>query len=86
MGNQIVVRNQDHIISTLAVRIAKLEETDMKGSLSVEELLSQLRMDLIETESALEEARDAGRLVAAKRLELMYVDLKTSITALEGTL
>lgn len=85
-GNQIVVRNQDHIISTLAVRIAKLEETDMKGSLSVEELLSQLRIDLIETESALEEAREAGRLVAAKRLELMYVDLKTSITALEGTL
>lgn len=37
-------------------------------------------------QKAREEAREAGRLVAVKAIELIIVDLKANITALEGTL
>jgi integrase len=85
-GNQFVLRNQDRIIPNLALRIAKLEDTHMNSALSIEELLTQLRTDLLEAESGLVEAREAGLLVAAKQMELIIADLKAEITALEESL
>jgi integrase len=85
-GNQFVIQNQDRIIPNLALRIAKLENIDMDGSLSVEDLLTQLRTDLLEAESGLLEAREAGLLVAAKQMEHIIADLKAEITALEESL
>lgn len=85
-GNQFVIQNQDRIIPNLALRIAKLENIDMDTSLSVEELLTQLRRDLQEAKNGLIEAREAGLLVAAKQMELIIADLKAEITALEESL
>ena len=86
VGNEVVIRNQERIVSNLAVRIARLEDTRLEASFSVEDLLEQLRSDLAAAESAQEEAREAGRLLAAKGMERIIVDLKASLTALEGTL
>jgi integrase len=85
-GNEVVVQNQDRIIPNLALRIAKLEDTSMDGALSVEELLAQLRTDLVEVASSLEEAREAGRLLLAKQLERITLDIRARISALEGSL
>ncbi len=85
-GNRFVVRNQENIIPYLALRIAKLEDTSVDSSLSVEDLLARLRADLLEAESALEESREAGKLVAAKEMERIIVDLKAEIAALEESL
>jgi integrase/recombinase XerD len=85
-GNEVVKHNQERIISNLAVRIAKLEDAGLDRSLSVEDLLDQLRSDLAGAVNAREESREAGRLVAVKAMELIIVDLKANITALEGTL
>ena len=82
-GNQIVVQQQEHIIATLAVRIKSLEATDMDGTLCVDDVLTQLQVDLAEAESGLEEAREAGLLLAAKHLERTIIDLKARIAALE---
>ena len=85
-GNQFVIQNQDRIIPNLALRIAKLENMHLDDSLSVEELLTQLRTNLLEAESGLLEAREAGLIVAAKQMELIIADLKAEITALEESL
>ena len=85
-GNQIVVKNQEHIIPLLALRIAKLEDTSMDGSLTVVDLLTQLRTECKEVESEMEEARAQGRLVVAKELERIVEDLKAKIIALEASL
>ena len=85
-GNQFVIRNQDRIIPNLALRIAKLEDMQTVSSLSIDELLTQLRADLLEAESGLLEAREVGLLVAAKQMELIIADLKAEITALEESL
>lgn len=82
-GNHIVVQQQEHIIATLAVRIKSLEATDMDGTLCVDDVLAQLHADLVEAESGLEEAREAGLLLAAKHLERTITDLKARIAALE---
>jgi hypothetical protein len=84
VGNQLVVEQQEHIIPLLAVRIKSLEEPEMDGSLCVDDLLMQLRAELAEAESGLEEAREAGLLVAAKTLEWIIIELKARIEALEG--
>jgi integrase/recombinase XerD len=86
LGNQIVVKNQEHIIPLLALRIAKLEDTSMDGSLTVVDLLAELRTDCMEVESEMEEAREQGRLVVAKELEPIVEDLKAKIRALEASL
>jgi integrase/recombinase XerD len=86
LGNQIVVKNQEHIIPLLALRIAKLEDTSMDGSLTVVDLLAELRTDCMEMESEMEEAREQGRLVVAKELESIVEDLKAKIIALEASL
>jgi hypothetical protein len=57
----------------------------MDGSLCVDDLLHQLRADLTEAESGLEEAREAGLMLAAQSLEWMITELKARIEALEGT-
>ncbi len=85
-GNQVVVKNQERIIPNLALRIEKLEDTSMDGSLTVSDLLTQLRADCIEIESELEEAREQGRFVLVRELERIVEDLKAKITALEGSL
>jgi integrase/recombinase XerD len=85
-GNEIVVKNQERIIPKLALRIAKLEDTEMDGSISVSDLLTQLRADYMEVEYELEEARRLGWLVMARQLALIVEDLKAKITALEGSL
>ena len=85
VGNQIVTEQQDRIIPSLSLRIKSLEDPGTDGSLSVDELLSQLRSDLTEAESGLEEAREAGLQLAAKHLERTITDLKMRIAALEET-
>lgn len=82
-GNQIVVQQQDRIIPTLVLRIKSLEETLMDGSLCVDEVLSQLRLDLAEAEDGLEEAQCAGLVLAARHLERAIVEMKRHIAALE---
>jgi hypothetical protein len=79
------IEQQEHIIPLLAVRIKSLEEPEMDGTLCVDDLLIQLRADLAEAESGLEEAREAGLLLAAKTLEWTITQLKARIEALEGT-
>ena len=85
-GNQFVVQQQEHIIANLALRIHSLEETVMDGSLCLDDVLTQLRADLTEAESGLEEAKEAGVIVAVKQLERLTDDIKTRIVALEGTI
>lgn len=82
-GNQIVVQQQDRIIPTLALRIKSLEETSMDGSLCIDEVLSQVRLDLAEAEDGLEEAQSAGLVLAARHLERAIVEMKRHIAALE---
>ena len=84
-GNQIVLAQQDHIIPYLATRIKSLEDTSMDGPLSVDDVLQQLRTDLAEAESALEEVGAAGFVLAAKHLQRTISELKARICALEGT-
>jgi len=83
-GNQIVLAQQDHIIPYLATRIKSLEDRSVDGSLSVDDVLEQLCTDLAEAESAMEEVRTAGVVLATKHLERMIIELKAKITALEG--
>jgi integrase len=84
--NQIVTEQQDRIIPSLSLRIKSLEDPGTGGGLSVDELLSQLRSDLTEAESGLEEAREAGLPLAVKHLERTITDLKMRIAALEETI
>lgn len=84
--NHHVIEQQDRIIANLAVRINGLENTQMDGTLCVDDVLTQLHMDLAEAESALEEVRENGLVPAAKYLERTLVDLKSRIAALEETL
>jgi integrase/recombinase XerD len=85
-GNQFVVEQQERIIAGLAVRINSLENTEADGTLCVDDVLAQLRQDLAEAESALEEVRENGLVPAAKYLERTITDLKSRIAALEETL
>jgi integrase/recombinase XerD len=82
-GNQFVVDQQEHIIINLATRIKSLEEPAMDGTLAVDEVLTQLRTDLTEAESALDEVRENGLIPAAKYLERSIADLKARIAVLE---
>ena len=82
-GNQVVIEQQDHIISKLGPRIKSLETPDMDGSLCVDEVLAQLRTDLAGAVCGLEEAQTAGLVLAARHLELAITELKARIAALE---
>ncbi|MGB8348375.1 MAG: hypothetical protein WCD86_26065 [Ktedonobacteraceae bacterium] len=82
-GNQIVIEQQDRIIPTLALRIKSLKEPSMDGSLCVDEVLSQLRLDLAEAEDGLEEAQSAGLVLAVRHLERAIAEMKMRIVALE---
>jgi integrase len=84
-GNQVIMQQQTHIITNLQVRLKSLEEPETDGTLSLDEMLTQLRTDLAEAESGLEEARAAGLLLAAKHLERVIGEIKARLTALEGT-
>lgn len=82
-GNKIVVEQQDRIIPTLALRIKSLEETEMDGTLCVDDVLAQLRTDLAEAECGLEEAQAAGLVLATRHLERAITDMNMRIVALE---
>ncbi len=82
-GNRFVIEQQERIISNLSVRIKSLEDTSGDGMLSVDDMLTQLRTDLIEAEGALEEANEAGLVLAAKHIERAITELKARIAALE---
>jgi integrase/recombinase XerD len=82
-GNHFVVEQQEHIIASLAIRIKSLEATEMDGTLAVADVLGQLKADLAEAESALEEIHENGLIPAAKYLERTITDLKARIAALE---
>jgi hypothetical protein len=82
-GNHFVVTQQEHIIASLAIRIKSLETTEMDGTLAVDEVLGQLKADLAEAESALEEIYENGLIPAAKYLERTLTSLKARIAALE---
>lgn len=83
VGNQVVIDQQDHLMPLLTVRIKSLETTSMDGTLCVDEVLAQLRADLAEVESGLEEAREAGLVLAVKHLEREIQEIKARIAALE---
>ena len=83
VGNQVVVDQQGRIVTALAVRIKSLEATEMDGSLCVDDVLAQLRTDLAEAESGLEEAREARLMLAARHLERAITEIKARIAALE---
>jgi hypothetical protein len=85
-GNQFVVEQQERIIAGLAVRINSLENPEMDGTLCVDDVLAQLRLDLAEAEGALEEVHENGLVPAAKYLERTIADLKARIAALEETI
>src|SRR5690348_13001672 len=69
-GNQFVVQQQQRIVANLAVRIKSLENTEMDGTdVALDDVLMQLRMDLAEAESALDEVCVNGLIPAAKYLE-----------------
>ena len=82
-GNAVVLQQQDRIIPLLALRIKSLEAPETEGTVSVDDLLLQLREDLDAAESALEEARQAGVVQATKFLEQITADLSAKIAALE---
>jgi hypothetical protein len=82
-GNLIVIEQQDRIIPTLALRIKSLEEPSVDGSLCVDEILSQLHLELAEAESGWEEAQSAGLVLAARHLERAIAETKMHIAALE---
>jgi integrase/recombinase XerD len=85
-GNQFVVQQQQRIVANLAVRIKSLENTEMDGTdVALDDVLVQLRMDLAEAESALDEVRVTGLIPAAKYLERTIIDLKARIASLEET-
>lgn len=84
-GNQIVVEQQDRLIPALALRIKSLEVPEMDGSLCVDDVLAQLRLDLTEAECGLEEAQAAGLVLAARHLERAIAEMKMRIAALEVT-
>lgn len=81
-GNQFVLQQQEHIIANLAVRMSSLEENSMDGTLGLNDVLSQLRSDLIEAKMGLDEAREAGLILATKHLEHVVADLETRVAAL----
>lgn len=85
VGNQVVIQQQGRIITNLTIRIKSLEAPVTEGTLDLDALLTQLRHDLAEAESGLEEARAAGLLLAAKHLERITSELKMRLAALEGT-
>lgn len=82
-GNAVVLQQQDRVIPLLALRIKSLEAPEAEGTVSVDDLLLQLREDLAAAESALEEARQAGVVQATKFLEQITADLAAKIAALE---
>ncbi len=82
-GNQIVVEQQDRIIPVLALRIKSLEATEMDGSLCVDDILAQLRTDLLEAESALDEVQALKLVLPARHLERAIAEMKMRIAALE---
>lgn len=81
--NQVVIEQQNHLIPLLAVRIKSLEATEMDSRLSVDDVQAQLRADLTEVESGLEEAREAGLILATRHLERAITEIKARIAALE---
>ncbi len=85
VGNQFVIQQQGRIIANLALRINSLQEHSQGTSLSLDELRVQLRADLMEAESGLQEAQEAGLRLSAKQLERTVLDLKARIAALEET-
>jgi hypothetical protein len=84
VGNALVVANQDRILPLLQVRIASLQQpAESEESLSVEELLKELRREAAEVENGLEEAREANLVLAIKVLERRKAELTAQIAALE---
>jgi len=85
VGNQVVMQQQTHIVTNLTVRLKSLEEPEADGTLSLDEMLAQLRTDLAEARAGLQEAQTTGLLLAAKHLERVISELKARLAALEGT-
>lgn len=82
-GNAVVQQQQDRIIPLLALRIKSLEEPEADETLSVVDLLFQLREDLTKAQDALEEARKDGLVQATKLLEQVVNDISAKVAALE---
>lgn len=86
-GNALVVKNQDQIIPMLQLRIMSLEQTaDDYESLSLEDVLQQLKRELAELAVGLEEVREAQLVLAVKQFERRIAELHAHIAALEGAL
>ncbi len=83
VNNSIVLQNQDKIIPLLSIRINSLEAEGVNDPFSIDELLSQLRIDLAEAEAGREEAQEAGFIRAVKYLERRISELKGRIAGLE---
>jgi integrase/recombinase XerD len=83
VNNSIVLQNQNKIIPLLSIRINSLEAEGVNDPFSIDELLSQLRIDLAEAEAGREEAQEAGFIRAVKYLEHRVAELKVRIAGLE---
>jgi hypothetical protein len=84
VGNRLVMEQQERLLPSLALRIAALEQPE-QGTLTAPDLLAQLRSELAQIETALEEAQAAGLVVATKRLEQDLADLQATMATLEET-
>jgi integrase len=84
VGNRLVLEQQDRLLPSLTLRIAALEQPE-RGALTVPDLLTQLRAECTQIETALEESQTAGLIVATKQLERVLANLRATMAALEET-
>jgi hypothetical protein len=85
-GNPVVLQNQDNIIPLLTLRIRSLEDTSTDSALSLDELVQQLRADLVEVEVGRDEACEAGLFLSEKHLERSMLELQANLAELEELL
>lgn len=81
-GNATVATNQDAIIPTLALRVAALAAPAVGAVPTRPELAGRVCAELAEAEAALDEARAAGLVLAAKQVERLALDLRGRLAAL----
>lgn len=85
VGNPVVLENQARIIPILALRIKSLEDEnqDDESSISIEDLIIQLRAELGEAEVGRDEVQEAGLLFTVRRIDRKIAELRARIAELE---
>ena len=83
VGNPVVLGNQEKIIPILALRIKSLEDEGHDNVNSIENLIIQLRAELVEAEVGRDEMQDAGRLFTVRLIDRKVAELRARIAELE---